>query len=223
MNYGQDPNTPLSIEMGTAVPAAKDFVDNMYNSLKAAKEALIMAQNRQKLAYDAGRRPQDFAVDQLVLLNSKHIKFKGSSCKKLMPKWIGPYKVVRRAGEQAYELQLPPALKALHNVFHTEKLQLWKTDGRYQPPPPAVTVDGELEWEVEQILMHRHTKWGKKDTARGRTPKLEYLVKWTGYGAEQNSWEPVTGLTNCKEVLADYWVKTDAAPPIQKSKKQKIG
>ena len=94
LNYGQDPNTPLSIEMATKVPAAKDFVMSLQSALKRAKDAFVMAQNRQKHAYDAGRRPQDFGVGQQVLLQSKNFTFKGSLSRKLMPKWIGPFAVV---------------------------------------------------------------------------------------------------------------------------------
>lgn len=206
LNSGQDPHTPLSIEMGVKVPVANDFVKNMRDALRSAKLAMSAAQNRQKLAFDGHHRHQDFTVGDMVLLQSKNLKFKGQGLtRKLMPKWVGPFEVLRRAGEQAYGLKLPPSMNAIHPVFHTGLLKPWKQDGRYQPPPPSINVDGEAEWGVEQVLQHRDTKWGTVDTSRNRTPKREYLIKWEGYGVEHNSWEPSSSLSNCKEVLADYW------------------
>ncbi|CAJ0966561.1 unnamed protein product [Ranitomeya imitator] len=44
-------------------------------------------------------------------------------------------------------------------------------------PPAPVLVEGELEYVVEKILDSRISRW-----------KLQYLVKWKGYGQEDNSW-----------------------------------
>ena len=37
---------------------------------------------------------------------------------KLSPRYIGPFKILSRVGDCAYQLALPPALSAVHNVFH---------------------------------------------------------------------------------------------------------
>ncbi|CAJ0924496.1 unnamed protein product [Ranitomeya imitator] len=44
-------------------------------------------------------------------------------------------------------------------------------------PPAPVLVEGELEYIVEKILDSRVSR-----------RKLQYLVKWKGYGQEDNSW-----------------------------------
>jgi len=37
--------------------------------------------------------------------------------KKLTPKFIGPYQILKRIGPLAYEIALPPPLAHIHNIF----------------------------------------------------------------------------------------------------------
>ena len=37
---------------------------------------------------------------------------------KLAPRYVGPFKVLERRGEVAYQLKLPENLSGVHNVFH---------------------------------------------------------------------------------------------------------
>ena len=94
-----------------------------------------------------------------------------------------------------------------HPVFHVSLLKPFRTDpGRFQPPPPPVLVDADFAYEVERILDDREIK-----TGRGSTTKKEYFVKWLGYGAEHNTWEPEGNLTNCQELIQQYWDSMAAA------------
>ncbi|KAI3707264.1 hypothetical protein L6452_25617 [Arctium lappa] len=42
----------------------------------------------------------------------------GSERGKLSPRFLGPFKVLKRVGLQAYQLELPPELSRIHNTFH---------------------------------------------------------------------------------------------------------
>jgi hypothetical protein len=48
-----------------------------------------------------------------------------------------------------------------------------------QPPPE--TIEGEEQYEVEQIVSHQ---------CQGRKEQLQYLIKWLGYPKSDNTWEP---------------------------------
>ena len=189
--------TPLSVEFATKVPAARDYVRDTTDAMRRAKEAMQAAQDRMSFYRNKGRRPQEFAVGDQVLLKSTNIHFKGTAVKrggtspkqtrKLLPKWVGPFKVSERIGELAYRLELPATLP-IHNVFHTELLKPWRDGDRSQPPPTPILVDGEPEWLVESILAHRPVKEGRKN------PTHHFLVRWQGHGPEGDTWEPEENL-----------------------------
>ena len=180
------------------VPAAHLFCKSMHENLQAAKKALAAARDRQKRYADEKRRDVEFSVGDQVLLSTKNIRLKYVGATKLMPRWIGPFTVSSRINEVAYRLDLPDNMK-IHNVFHVSLLQPYRDDGRVQPPPPAVFVDGEPEYEVQSIIDHRDVRSG-----RGRTQMREYLIKWLGYGPEHNTWEPDKNLANCPAKLSEY-------------------
>ena len=56
--------------------------------------------------------------------------------------------------------------------------------------------EGEPEYEVERIVDHRIVRTG-----------VHYLVKWTGWPEESNTWEPEKNLANCKQMLRNYLKK----------------
>ncbi|KNZ75366.1 hypothetical protein J132_03497, partial [Termitomyces sp. J132] len=51
--------------------------------------------------------------------------------------------------------------------------------GQRPSRPPPVKVEDKYHYEVDEIL----DSW----VVRGR---LQYLVRWKGYGPEDNTWEP---------------------------------
>jgi hypothetical protein len=42
---------------------------------------------------------------------------------KLSPRYIGPFRIFRRVGEMAYQLELPDNLSDVHIVFHVSQLK----------------------------------------------------------------------------------------------------
>ena len=136
-----------------------------------------------------------FAVNDELLLSTKGLNLKISGTNKFAPKYIGPFKVLERIGQVAYKLELPVTMR-IHSVFHVSLLKRYHRDGRWVAPPPPVIIDDEAEWEVDRILEHRLVK-------RGRKNKVEYLIKFFGYGPEHNMWQD--DLSNCKELLSEYW------------------
>jgi len=163
--------------------AVNEFTDRMKDTLEEAKSVLAKAKDDMARYYNRRRSPTpSFSPSDMVYLDSEDIQTTRLS-KKLSHRRLGPYPVKRRVGKYAYHLVLPPLMRRLHPVFNVVKLSPAPDNpivGRCQnPPPPPELVDGEEEYVVEKILNSRMFQ-----------RKLQYLVKWEGYGIEGNTWHP---------------------------------
>ena len=102
-----------------------------------------------------------------VWLSSKHFRTQ-RPFKKLDHKLVGPYEVVESVGTHAYRLRFPPSIKR-YPVVHVSEIEPASNDplpGQRHSPPLPVVVDGEEEWEVEELVDSRRCY-----------RKLEYKVK----------------------------------------------
>ena len=92
----------------------------------------------------------------------------------------------------------------MHPVFNVVKLSATPNDpipGRKPlAPPPPIVVDGEPEWEVEEVL---DSCWHRR--------RFQFLIKWRGFSREHNSWE-VASNVKVLDLVAEYYRKHPAAP-----------
>jgi len=99
-----------------------------------------------------------FQPGDRVYLDASDIKTTCLSLK-LSHRRLGPFEIERQVGPLAYRLKLPHGLRQLHLVFNVVKLSATPDDpipGRKpRAPLPPIVVDGEPEWEVEEILDSR--------------------------------------------------------------------
>ena len=105
-------------------PKYKDWMEESQDILKVFKDNMQVAQNQQKQYADQHRLERHFQVIELVYLSLnpyKQSSLKGKGSKNIKLRFYGPYKVVRKVGEVAYELELPTGTK-IHNVFHVSCL-----------------------------------------------------------------------------------------------------
>jgi hypothetical protein len=130
------------------------------------------------------------------MLTTAHMRVKDPSVsRKLMPRWLGPFAVAAKVGEAAIRLDLPPGFR-IHPVVHVSWLKPHK--GQAQAAlNPGYLESGDPEFEVERIIDH-------DDRKEGRRMVRYYLVKWAGYPASENTWEPAPQLVNCAETVLAY-------------------
>ena len=102
---------------------------------------------------------------------------------KLQKRFVGPFEVTEKIGQQAYRLSLPTDWK-IHPVFDISLLKDWRT-ADLQEDQPAPTDDvpdvEEPYYDIERILRRRKVK-------RGRKILKEYLILWKGYPVEEATW-----------------------------------
>ena len=103
--------------------------------------------------------------------------------KKLSARYCGPYVIIKKINNQAYQLLLPPNVK-VHNVFHVNLLKKYVPDANHilDDELPLITNDGTLDIKPERILQYRTRILRNKIIN-------EYLIKWTGYPEEDATWE----------------------------------
>ncbi|WMV45445.1 hypothetical protein MTR67_038830 [Solanum verrucosum] len=66
---------------------------------------------------------------------------------KLSPRYVGPYRMLKRIGKVAYELELPANLAAVHPVFHISLLKKCVGDPTSIVPLESVAVKDNLSYE----------------------------------------------------------------------------
>ena len=186
------------------VESVNEFKIRMEAALEEAKAALVKSKDDMAKYYDQRRTPApEYQPGDRVFLDASDIHTMRPS-QKLSHQRLGPFLVVKKVGNGAYRLRLPPSMSRLHPVSNVVKLTLAPEDpipGRHpRPPPLPEIIDGEKEFIVEEIL-----------DSKVVNQKLRCLIKWEGYGIEHNSWEPA-GDVHAPEHITDFHRRHPGAP-----------
>ena len=102
----------------------------------------------------------------------------------LIPKYDGPFEIVKCIGNVAYKLKLPERLK-LHSTFHVSFLKPYHHDpspDRVQAKRNSPMIRVEFGKEIASILHDRKMDiWNNK--------WIEYFIHWKGTPVSEASWE----------------------------------
>ncbi|KAL0405984.1 UNVERIFIED_CONTAM: hypothetical protein Slati_3912300 [Sesamum latifolium] len=207
--YGQQPKTPHGIpvtEDECKCPAAYRLARTKQELFDEAKDSLAKAQRRMKKYADMGRRHVEFSVgDQVSLKLTPQIWKK--ICSKyvhggLIPKYDGPFEVVRIVGLLAYRLKLPDRLK-IHPTFHVISLKKFHQDlldtSRQQTQRAPSVIRKEFEKTVMKFLDHRTMGQSKKNI------QTDYLVHWAVESKVDATWERNVTLWQFEDKFDEYW------------------
>ena len=173
------------IQGSTKVPTIKDQLEDNQRIMQTLKDNLTMAQNHMKQQADQHRTEREFELADWVFVRLqpyKQLSLKQQGKKKLAPKFYGPYQIIRKISNVAYELKLPETSQ-IHNVFHVSNLKkLLGQQQSIQTTLPALDEEGKLILEPEAIINIREWR------LHIRMIK-EYLIKWKNFPEEDASWE----------------------------------
>ena len=200
--HGQMPFYLLHGYEPTAYPSdvanTPGLAEERLEQLAANRDKAIIAHKRAQdamIARKPGLAYKKFEVGNKVWLDAWNLHLKTTH--KLTPRRLGPFEVIEEISPVVFKLKLPEAWH-VHNVFHASLLTPQVTMPEYgipDVPPLPELVDGESEYEVENILQHKFI---------GRKKEIRYLVQWRGYSRVESTWELEEHLRNASEVLEAY-------------------
>ncbi|WMV33357.1 hypothetical protein MTR67_026742 [Solanum verrucosum] len=103
---------------------------------------------------------------------------------KLRPRYIGLYRIAKRIGKVAYELELQQELATVHPVFHVSMLKKWMGDPLLIIPTEDIGIKNSLSYEEipVQILDRQVRKSMTKEVASVK-------VLWRNQFVEKATWE----------------------------------
>jgi hypothetical protein len=111
MLYGRRCQTPLFwSETGERKVFGPDILQEAEKRVRMVRENLRVTQSRQKSYVNHRRRELSFEVGDFIYLKVSSMRglrrymVRG----KLAPRFIGPFKILEKRGEVAYQLELPP-------------------------------------------------------------------------------------------------------------------
>ena len=114
---GFEPGQPRS-----RLESVNKFKEWMVDVLIEAKAALLKSKDEMAKYYDQRQTPApNYQPRDKVYLDASDIHMTRPS-QKLSHKRLGPFSIVRKVGNGAYQLHLPPSMSRIHPVFNVIKL-----------------------------------------------------------------------------------------------------
>jgi hypothetical protein len=109
----------------------------------------------------------------------RRFKVKG----KLSPRFIGPFLILKRVGEVAYQLELPDHLADVHDVFHVSQLKKCLRVPKKLPMEDLSVQDDLTYTEYPIQILDTLTR-----VTRSKVIKM-CTVQWSHHGENEATWE----------------------------------
>ena len=140
------------------------------------------AQDRQKSYVDLRRRPLEFVLGDHVFLKISPTRgvMRFGKSGKLSLRYVGPFEILKRVGEVAYQLALPPTLTSTHDVFHVSMLK------KYVPYASHKIDYADLEIRVDMSYVEVPVKILDRKQRVLRTKTIPMVkVLWRNHALEE--------------------------------------
>jgi hypothetical protein len=162
-----------------------DILQEAEKQVHMVRENLRVAQSRQKSYADHRIRELSFEVGDFTYLKVspkrglRHFKIRG----KLAPRFIGPFKILEKRGEVAYQLELLPQLSDVHDVFHVSQMKKCLRVPEEQLPMEELEAKDLSSQEY-------HVKILETSERVTRNKKIKMCkVQWSHHTEEDATWE----------------------------------
>ncbi|XP_025692602.1 uncharacterized protein [Arachis hypogaea] len=185
--YGRKCQSQLCwYESGEASVLGPDVVAETTEKIKKIRESILTGQSRQKSYADQRRKPLEFEVGEHVFLRVTPTTGIGRAIKtkKLNPRYIGPFEILRRFGPVTYQVALPPHLSNMHDVFHVSQLRKYTSDAALVLEAELVELRENLTFQVIPVRID----YASVKKRRGKEVQL-VKIAWKQAGVEEHTWE----------------------------------
>ena len=123
MVYGTKVNLPIDVSLSeSSVPEAAEVIRSLQDCWQRVRDNLLKAQASMTSYADKHRKESKIRPDMLVMLDTKNLSLAACKTKKLKPRFVGPFKVLRQVGLVSFKIALPDSMK-VHPVFHVSLLK----------------------------------------------------------------------------------------------------
>jgi len=149
--------------------------------------------------FHRGKAPE-YKIGNKVGLSTKNLNV-DRPLHKLTERQLGPYKIVKIISSNAVKLKLPASFK-IHDVINVSRICPYRSPatGQSTIPPEPIVIEGTPKYEVEEIT-----------DSRLKCGKLEFLVKWSSYTDDYNTWEPEANCTNSHDIINEFYKSNPSA------------
>jgi hypothetical protein len=110
----------------------------------------------------------------------RHFKVRG----KLAPRFIGPFKILEKRGEVAYQLELPPQLSDMYDVFHVSQLKKCLRVPEKQLPMEDLNAKEDFSYQEYPVKI---LEMSERVTRNKRIKMCK--VQWSHHTEEEATWE----------------------------------
>jgi hypothetical protein len=174
-------------EVGESALVGAALIKEAEERVAKIREKLKAAQYRQKSYADKKRREVSFSAGDFAYLKVSPIRgtrrFEVHG--KLAPRYIGPYKLLKRVGTVAYQLELLEEMLDIHPVFHVSQLRRC-LKVLEEKRVPVETIDLQPGLRYQEVLV----KILDIVVKRTRTSEVRVCrVQWSRHGVEEATWE----------------------------------
>ncbi|KAI3755105.1 hypothetical protein L1987_54899 [Smallanthus sonchifolius] len=185
--YGRKCRSPIFwAEVGDSQLTGPALVLETSEKIVQIRNRMAAARDRQMSYADKLRKPLKFQVGDMVLLKVSPWKgvIRFGKRGKLNPRYVGPFKIVKRIGPLAYQMDLPEGLSGVHSVFHVSNLKKCLADESLAVPLEELHIDEQLCFIEEHVeIMDREVKTLK----RSKIPIVR--VNWNSKRGPEFTWE----------------------------------
>nr|AAR89003.1 putative polyprotein [Oryza sativa Japonica Group]ABF96826.1 retrotransposon protein, putative, Ty3-gypsy subclass [Oryza sativa Japonica Group] len=185
--YGRKCRTPLFWDQaGERQLFGIEVLAEAEEKVRTIRERLRIAQSRQKSYADNRRRELTFEAGDYVYLLVTPLRgvHRFQTKGKLAPRFVGPYKILERRGEVAYQLELPSNMIGIHDVFHVSQLKKCLRVPEEQTDSEHIDIQEDLTYVEKPVRI--------LDTSERRTRnKVTRFcrVQWSHHPEEEATWE----------------------------------